>query len=496
MGRSKAHALLLSLLTLGGLSLIPVSAQSGGQWNGGRLLDVYYATTRFNDSPSGRPLYSGARHLDIGLGQNSTEFGLINFQAFPGTAPISSSPNWDVLRNEMSNRDTYWKQAQLGRIDRYSESDFFNRVRNFHGLICIYVHGYDMTFDEASREMGELADELQRRSSVPVMPVLFTWPSPGNKADYAGDEASLEWSEKYFRRFVNRLADNKTADTSIDLVAHSMGSRLAYWYAIAEGTHLNAPPFRNIFLSCADTDYDTAETRKEDLEKCVSNMVYVLTNDDDGPLLTSALLHVQPRLGRPLDSGLSTGLASGLTSTSQGLLNKQRLASSASSLISANGQSLLNSVQNMLASRINTGSSTGSGSASGSSSSSNDNSLARLAVNALLNKNGNSPSSLLAAAPQAQSADVRQWVAVNPALGREYGYKSRFIDDTGLVTLNSGHRIAWPLLAGLMQPTPTLSPFITAPVYKKPHSLLLTEMGGTPSFLYRFSKIDLNQLAP
>lgn len=317
-----------------------------------RNLEIYYATSRFNESPNGRPLYSGARHLDLGLGQGSTEYGTVSFVTPPGNnASIASCPSWDNLRNEMENRDNYWKSASLGQINRLGESDFYNRVRNFHGLICIYVHGYDMTFDEASREMAELADEYQRRSNQPIMPILYTWPSSGNKADYNGDEASLEWSEKPFREFINRLASARSYDSSIDLVAHSMGSRLAFWYGMVEGPRLSLPPFRNVFLSCADTDYHTAEQRKDDLQKCLSGCLYVLTNDDDGPLATSALMHVQPRLGRPVDSGMATNNRDAQP------LNKQNLSAKASSLLSANSQTILNSVENILISKAKAGNS-------------------------------------------------------------------------------------------------------------------------------------------
>lgn len=477
MLQAQILAMLLSLL----LSA-PTMAQStfnNGSPSRNRSLDIYYATTRFNESPSGRPLYIGARHLDLGLGQGSSEYGTVSFVPAPGSASIASSSNWDMLRNEMSARDSYWKQAALGQVNRFSEGEFYNRVRNFHGLICIYIHGYDMNFEDATREMAELADEYQRRSpNQAIMPILFTWPSSGSKADYAGDEAALEWSEKPFRQMVNKLAEVKAGDTSIDLVAHSMGSRLAFWYGMVQGPSVISPPFRNVFMSCADSDYHTAEQRKDDLQRCLSGTLYVLTNDDDGPLLTSALLHVQPRLGRPVDSGMNS---SNPVATP---LNKQGLTSTASSILAANSQTLLNSMENLLIAKAKQNAAAG-----------NNNSLTQMAVNAILNKSTSSNASRVQTG-LSSDPDVQAWLSRNPYLAREYGIKAQLIDDTGLVTINSGHRIAWPLLVGLMLNNPTLSPFVTSPIFKKPDSLLLREMGGTPTYLYKYNKIDLNQLAP
>jgi len=91
---------------------------------------------------------------------------------------------------------------------------------------------------------------------------------------------------------------------------------------------------------------------------------------------------------------------------------------------------------------------------------------------------------------------VKGWLAANPQLSREWGTRAKLIDDTGLVTINMGHRIAWPLLAALMQNEPASTPFVAGLVHKRPDSLLLQEMGGTPTYLYRYYKIDLDRLTP
>ena len=205
------------LLTVLLCLVVPVLPNSSGaaqaqKYSNNREIGVFYATTRQNDSPSGRPLYGASRHLDIGLGQGSTEYGVATFLKPNSNIPtIANSPNWSQLRDEMAKRDTYWTGAKVGQLNRLSDSDFFSRVKNFHGLICIYIHGYDMTFEESARELAELADEYERRApGQEILPILFSWPSTGNKADYTGDEASLEWSETPFRDLINRLAREKS----------------------------------------------------------------------------------------------------------------------------------------------------------------------------------------------------------------------------------------------------------------------------------------------
>ncbi len=483
-GLKIACALLMSSITLA-FACAPTLAQA---FSNGSELGIFYATTRDNEGTASAPAYGGGRHLD--LGQGSLDYGVAPFNR-GNFHSIIESKSWPQLRSEMARRDTFWTSAKLGQPSKLSDSDFYNRVKNFHGLICIYVHGYDISFAESARELAELADEYEKRAGQPILPILFSWPSTGSKVDYSGDEASLEWSAVPFRDFVNRLNNEKSEGSSIDLVAHSMGSRLAFWYAMAAAPTLAStgkPPFRNIFLSCADIDYYTAEQRKEELQKCAYKNIFILTNDNDGPLLTSQALHAQTRLGRPADGGIAIRQ---IASPASGARLPRNVSDLRNMATSAKSGELLNQVGNLLASSqpaVNSGN--------------NNNSLAQFALTTFLNKpaSGGASGGLLAGpnsgnlSGTAESPDVQAWLSANPQLSRDWSSRAKLIDDTGLVTINMGHRIAWPLLAGLMLSEPTLPPFSATVVHKRPSAMLLREMGGTPSYLYRYYKIGLERL--
>jgi esterase/lipase superfamily enzyme len=449
--------LLVALLLL--CHCLPAYSQSNAS---SKDQTVFYVTTRSNANPRGsRPTYTGARHLNIGLGDGSTEYGQAVFSR-PGYGTLLGSPNWAQLRTEMAKRDLFWTTARVKQLDRFSDQEFFNRIKNFRGLICVYIHGYDMTFEQSAREVAELADEFQNRApGQAILPLVFSWPSTANKADYTGDEASLEWSEAPFREFINRLAAEKNSESSIDLVAHSMGARLAFWYGTAQAPLISTAPFRNIFLSCADVDYHTAEQRKADLQKCAQRTVFVLTNDNDGPLLSSQALHAQTRLGRPFDGGVAI---------------RQIVAPAKPGVAQPD---LLSTVTSLFPDKMQAGQKQNEG-------------LAKFAFNTFLNSGASTKT-----APQqatGEASDVQAWLSKNPYLSREWGPKAQLVDDTGLVTTNMGHRIAWPLLAGLMLSDPSYAPFVTGVVHKRPDVSLLREMGGTPTYLYRYNKIDLSRL--
>ncbi len=87
--------------------------------------------------------------------------------------------------------------------------------------------------------------------------------------------------------------------------------------------------------------------------------------------------------------------------------------------------------------------------------------------------------------------DVVRWINQNPKLAKEFGEKTIFIDVTNLVTGELGHRLAYPVIAGILKET--LSPLSSTVVYKRPDKLTLEAMGGSPRWLYRFHKIDSNK---
>jgi esterase/lipase superfamily enzyme len=432
-------------------------------------INVYYATTRLNESRGGRPIYGGARHLDFGEG--STEFGTAGIARPEGYQSISTAPSWVELRMQMTAADNYFASAPIRQMTKESQSDFLNRIQNFHGLIIIYVHGYDMPFDSAVREMAELIQEFQARSpGQAVLPIAFSWPSPGNKAAYSGDEASLEWSEKPFRDLVNQINKTKSDDTSLDLLAHSMGSRYAFAFARSqiqsqENHEPPAPIFRNLYLSCSDVDYHTAEARREGLQNCVSKLVYIMVNDNDGALFTSQLLHGAPRLGRPIDPGDDSSTAANIAATPS------------ASPLATTGNGLLAQAENMLG----------------------DKAVALFGQKARnfvdeLTTGAHTVFTKPSQVSPAQSPDVTMWLARDPYLSRDFGPKTRLIDSTGFITLNMGHRLAWPLMAGLMLDPPQDAPFVFATINKRPDLAMLKVMGGSPTYLYRFDRIDLSRL--
>lgn len=270
-------------------------------WRKQGFLPIYFATTRLNEGEKDNPIYGFKRHLDLGDG--SIDYGVCKL-AYPSSvdklADVSTGEKYKSLIKQIGNQ---WDSTKVRSTQTYkSDEELFSIVRGWEGTICVYTHGYDKTFEQAVRDLSLICAEYEEKNPHSrILPILFSWPSLGARTEYAADEANLEWSEKPLFEFLEKLFKEKSPNTPLDIVAHSMGCRPVFRYCQKATPAVTANFIRNIFLCSADVDFHYAEQHKKELQDSVSDFVYVLVSDKDGPLIMSEYLHGQPRLGRPID---------------------------------------------------------------------------------------------------------------------------------------------------------------------------------------------------
>jgi esterase/lipase superfamily enzyme len=162
-----------------------------------------------------------------------------------------------IWRLEFSNDpENFVVLLSVGEADPASfYKDVAARVRASPGkLAFIFVHGYNVTFDDAARRTAQLAYDL----GFDGAPVFYSWPSQARYASYKVDETNAEWAVVDFKNFLEQFAKQSQAD-SIFLIAHSMGSRVlagALKELVAEDPTLR-PKFKEIIFAAPDIDADT-----------------------------------------------------------------------------------------------------------------------------------------------------------------------------------------------------------------------------------------------
>jgi esterase/lipase superfamily enzyme len=118
--------------------------------------------------------------------------------------------------------------------------------------VLLYVHGYNTTFVDAARRAAQLAYDLKYRG----VPMVYSWPSIGRVLRYTADETNVTWSQPHLEELLRMLIDYIPSIT-LDIIAHSMGTRAVMGAVGALNLNPGASPLRHLVLAAPDIDADT-----------------------------------------------------------------------------------------------------------------------------------------------------------------------------------------------------------------------------------------------
>lgn len=170
----------------------------------------------------------------------------------------------------------------------------------------IFVHGFNVTFDNAARRTAQIAHDLEFTGT----PLFFSWPSQGNVLKYTVDETNAQWAVQDMKRFLH-LVGTQSGAQRITLVVHSMGNRVV-GHALRElrqelpGT---PPIFTHIVLAAPDVD---ADVFRRDIAPALAQSaerVTLYASSDDRALIASKQVHGYSRAG---ESGAGLVLINGI----------------------------------------------------------------------------------------------------------------------------------------------------------------------------------------
>jgi esterase/lipase superfamily enzyme len=178
-----------------------------------------------------------------------------------------------------------------------------SRVQNSEAKEAfVFVHGYNVTFEDAARRTAQLAYDLKFEGA----PIFFSWPSQGGLLKYAVDETNVAWAVPHLKQFMADIAQ-KSGAQSVHLIAHSMGNRAltSALMSIAEQRRKKrskTPLFQEVILTAPDID---ADVFKRDIVPeiiKVGRHVTLYASSNDEALALSKKLHGYPRAGETGDN--------------------------------------------------------------------------------------------------------------------------------------------------------------------------------------------------
>jgi esterase/lipase superfamily enzyme len=159
----------------------------------------------------------------------------------------------------------------------------------------VFVHGYNVSFEDAARRTGQIAFDLGFIGA----PIFYSWPSNDKIADYIKDETNITWSTPHFQRFLTLLSQNSGAER-IHIIAHSMGNR-----AVCDALKAlsydpgNRVKFNHLVLAAPDIDAETFQELATLLQRLAARIT-LYESSKDKALFASKKIHGNARAGEPL----------------------------------------------------------------------------------------------------------------------------------------------------------------------------------------------------
>lgn len=165
--------------------------------------------------------------------------------------------------------------------------------------VLIFVHGYNVTFEDAARRAGQLAVDLKFAGRT----LLYSWASAADTKRYTVDESTIDWSRDHFEAFL-RLALSEVGAAKVHIIAHSMGNR-AVINTLEGATSWQLPAgaakLGQIIFAAPDIDRDRFVQLAAKFKGCASR-VTLYASSRDVALLASKFVHGYPRAGEAGDA--------------------------------------------------------------------------------------------------------------------------------------------------------------------------------------------------
>ncbi len=263
---------------------------------------VYYGTDRKrNNLEDSKEMFSNQR------GEVTYGYCNVSIPRDHRLGELEASAVWKFeFRNDPD------KHIVLLRVVPLQENDFFEDIRSRNATskereVLVFVHGYNVSFEDAARRTAQMAYDLAFDGSV----AFFSWPSKASFDGYPADETTIAWATPHLKQFLRQIAKETKAQT-VHVIAHSMGNRALTealgMIADSSETEIKSK-FQQIILAAPDIDKDIFI---RDIFPRLSKLparITLYASSQDKALYASKKFHQYPRAG---DAGEGLVILKGL----------------------------------------------------------------------------------------------------------------------------------------------------------------------------------------
>ncbi|HEY7297854.1 MAG TPA: alpha/beta hydrolase [Xanthobacteraceae bacterium] len=255
-----------------------------------RVVEFLFASTRqaIAPSPSVGISYSGERGpLTFGAASvRIPEDHKIGRIELPGSWSLFGLTLWTSSSDEREH-------FVIKRVVPLSEDTFGQvvRAKGAHTAL-VFVHGFNTTFEDALYRNAQIVWDLQYTG----LPVLFTWASRGQVADYIYDKDSAYLAREAFVTLLKKLKDDYGVD-QITVLAHSMGNLIALDALANYAKTSNPIQIARLVMAAPDVDRDEFKALAPMAKAIVGGMTLYASSADRAMVLSRELAGGIPRAG-------------------------------------------------------------------------------------------------------------------------------------------------------------------------------------------------------
>lgn len=189
------------------------------------------------------------------------------------------------------------RHVVLKQVDLLEQESFYVAInetlrrRGDTSRDCLlYIHGYNVSFDEAAMRTAQIHSDLKFRGTT----MFFSWPSRASVRHYFSDRSEIQFSHLVLKDFLAGILNN-TEVQRFHVLAHSMGAD-ALCQAILE-----LDPDRKVFdeIILAAPDIDAALFQKQILPRLgeYGRRTTLYCSKNDWALHASRHFNDSPRAG-------------------------------------------------------------------------------------------------------------------------------------------------------------------------------------------------------
>jgi esterase/lipase superfamily enzyme len=269
--------------------LIPMATVEGSS-----LVPIFAATTRQRSTTDAGEMFSGERAADVSYAAVTVSIPPDASRKIGEVQWPTSLPGDPHLNFTTVSADYIDKQTFAASIATFAKQSGRSKV-------LVFVHGFNNRFDDAVYRFAQIVHD----SKVPVIPVLFTWPSRGELRlrAYTYDRESANYSRDALESLLSTLATYPSI-TEVSMLAHSMGNWVALealrGRSIRSGqttASIKADKLKNVLLVAPDVDVDVFRMQIQRMGAVRPRIALFVSQDDDALSLSKTIWGDVPRLG-------------------------------------------------------------------------------------------------------------------------------------------------------------------------------------------------------